>query len=355
MAQAADPMRAAYIYDKEVGSFHFGPNHPMKPHRVMLTHSLVHSYQLDRHFDVISPQIKPIAQFHPKDFLQNYTSLDNDCPSFPGISEYGMRVVSGTLNAARMLIGREYDVVINWAGGMHHAGKTRPSGFCYANDIVIGVMEMLNYYNKIMYIDVDIHHGDAVEEAFYFTDRVFTLSFHKYGDDFFPKTGSLCNIGEGRGYRHACNVPLKTGITDEYYQYVFEPVVERCVRKVRPDIIVLQCGADSIVGDRIGCFNLSIRGHGRCLEFVKAFGVPMLVLGGGGYTPRNVSRCWTYETSIVCNQHISDAIPEHDPYYMHYGPEYTMSPALPAKHKNQNTKELLETVMGFVFGVVDKI
>ncbi|KAL0265714.1 UNVERIFIED_CONTAM: hypothetical protein PYX00_011428 [Menopon gallinae] len=255
----------------------------MKPHRVMLTHSLVHSYRLDKHFDVFSPQIKPITQFHPEDLLKNYTSLDNDCPSFPGISEYSMRVVSGTLNAARMLVGREY------------------------------------------------------------------------GDGFFPKTGSLCNIGEGRGYRHACNVPLKAGITDECYQYVFEPVVERCIRRIRPDIIVLQCGADSIVGDRIGCFNLSIGGHGRCLEFVKSFGVPMLVLGGGGYTTGNVSRCWTYETSVVCGQHIQDAIPEHDPYYMHYGPEYTMSPALPTKHKNQNTKELLEAIMGFVFGVVDKI
>ncbi len=348
-------MRAAYIFDKEIGNFHFGPKHPMKPHRISLTHSLVHSFRLDQHFDVIEPQIKPIESFHTKDFLKNYISLDNDCPSFPGIEEYGMRIVSGTLNAARLLVGQEYDVVVNWGGGMHHARKSKPAGFCYANDIVIGIMEILKYCNKVMYIDIDIHHGDAVEEAFYFTERVFTLSFHKYGDDFFPKTGSLGNIGEGKGYRYACNVPLKTGITDDHYKYVFEPTVERCIRKIRPDAIVLQCGADSIVGDRIGCFNLSVKGHAQCLEFVKSFGIPMLVLGGGGYTPRNVSRCWTYETSLLCGQPIPEEIPREDVYYEHYGPEYVMNPTLPVKHKNQNTKDLLENIMGFVFSVVDKI
>ena len=349
------PMRAAYIFDGEVGNFHFGAKHPMKPHRISLTHSLIHSFGLDKHFDIISPQIKKIASFHPQNFLKNYVSLDNDCPSFPGIEEYGMRVVSGTLDAAKMLVGRDYEIVVNWGGGMHHARKNRPAGFCYANDIVIGIMEMLKYCNRVMYIDIDVHHGDAVEEAFYLTDRVFTLSFHKYGDDFFPKTGSLGNIGSERGLGYSCNIPLMTGITEEHYQYIFEPVVERCIRKVAPDFIVLQCGADSIIGDRLGCFSLSITGHGRCIEFVKNFGIPMLVLGGGGYTPRNVSKCWTYGTSILCGRKIPDEIPEHDVYYEHYGPEYVMNAEQPVKYKNQNTKEFLESIMGFVFGIVDKI
>lgn len=348
-------MRAAYIFDKEIGNFHFGPKHPMKPHRIALTHSLVRSYNLDRYFDIIDPQIKPILSYHPKNFLNNYTSLDNDCPSFPGIVEYGTRIVSGTLNAARLLIGREYDVVVNWGGGMHHAGKIRPSGFCYTNDIVIGIMDMLKYYDRVMYIDIDIHHGDAVEEAFYFTDKVFTLSFHKYGDNFFPKKGNLCSIGEGKGYRYSCNVPLKTGITDEHYRYIFEPIVEHCVRKIRPDIIVLQSGADSIAGDRLGCFNLSVKNHAKCLTFVKSFGIPTLVLGGGGYTPRNVSRCWAYETSAICGRTIPEEIPSEDPYYEHYGPEYVMDPVIQTKHRNHNTKELLETTMGFVFSVLDRM
>ncbi|KCZ75761.1 hypothetical protein H311_03255, partial [Anncaliia algerae PRA109] len=332
-------MRYAYIYDEEIGNFHFGSKHPMKPHRITFTHSLVHSYKLDNYYDIIEPELEPIKTFHKPDFLKNYVSIDNDCPTFPGIDEYGMRCVSGSLNAAKLLIAKEYDLVINWGGGMHHAGKSKPSGFCYANDIVISIIEMLKYYNKVMYIDIDIHHGDAVEEAFYYTNRVFTLSFHKYGDSFFPKTGALCNIGDKEGYRHSCNIPLKTGIEDAHYKYIFEPVVEATVKKFKPDIIVMQCGADSIKGDRIGCFNLSLAGHSECVNFVKRLNLPLLILGGGGYTPRNVSRCWTNETATLCGVSISDKIPESDPYFMHYGPDFLLNLVYPEKFINANSKE----------------
>lgn len=347
-------MRKAYIYDEEIGNFHFGAKHPMKPHRITFTHSLVHSYKLDTHFDIIEPEIEPIKSFHPPSFLKNYVSIDNDCPTFPGIDEYGMRCVSGTLNAAKLIIADEYDLVINWGGGMHHAGKTKPSGFCYANDIVISIIELLKYFNKVMYIDIDVHHGDAVEEAFYFTDRVFTLSLHKYGDYYFPKTGALCNIGDKNGYRYSCNIPLKTGIDDSHYKYIFEPVVENAIKKIRPQVIVMQCGADSIKGDRIGCFNLTLNGHAQCLSFVKKFNIPLIILGGGGYTPRNVSRCWTNETALLCDTDISDMIPSSDTFYSHYGPDYSLKPDHPMKYLNYNSKEFLEDIMGFVFQNLDK-
>lgn len=82
------------------------------------------------------------------------------------------------------------DIAINWAGGLHHAKKSEASGFCYVNDIVLGILELLRYYARVLYIDIDVHHGDGVEEAFYTTDRVMTVSFHKYGE-FFPGTGEL--------------------------------------------------------------------------------------------------------------------------------------------------------------------
>jgi histone deacetylase 1/2 len=115
------------------------------------------------------------------------------------------------------------DIAINWAGGLHHAKKSEASGFCYVNDIVLGILELLRYYARVLYIDIDVHHGDGVEEAFYTTDRVMTVSFHKYGE-FFPGTGELKDVGVQKGKYYSVNVPLRDGIDDESYQTTFEPV-----------------------------------------------------------------------------------------------------------------------------------
>jgi len=106
------------------------------------------------------------------------------------------------------------DICINWSGGLHHAKKSEASGFCYMNDIVLSILELLKYHARVLYIDIDIHHGDGVEEAFYTTDRVMTCSFHKYGD-FFPGTGDIEDIGDGNGKYYSVNFPLKDGIGDE--------------------------------------------------------------------------------------------------------------------------------------------
>ena len=98
---------------------------------------------------------------------------------------------------------------INWAGGLHHAKKTEASGFCYVNDIVISILVLLKYFLRVLYIDIDVHHGDGVEEAFYCTNRVMTVSFHQYGDDFFPGSGNIDSLGEGNGKNYAINIPLK--------------------------------------------------------------------------------------------------------------------------------------------------
>ena len=100
----------------------------------------------------------------------------------------------------------------------YHAKKCEASGFCYTNDIVLAILEMLKYYPRVLYLDVDVHHGDGVEEAFYLTDRVMTVSFHQYGEEFFPGTGSIDSVGEGKGKYYSVNVPLKVGIDDDTYQ-----------------------------------------------------------------------------------------------------------------------------------------
>lgn len=125
-------------------------------------------------------------------------------------------------------------ICVNWSGGLHHAKKAEASGFCYMNDIVLAILELLKYlllswiifrvYPRVMYIDIDIHHGDGVEEAFYLTDRVMTVSFHKYGN-YFPGTGNVSDVGLEKGKDYAVNIPLKDGMDDESYKRIFEPVL----------------------------------------------------------------------------------------------------------------------------------
>lgn len=149
---------------------------------------------------------------------------------------------------------------------------------------------------RVLYIDIDIHHGDGVEEAFYTTDRVMTVSFHKFGD-YFPGTGDVRDVGYADGKYYSLNVPLNDGIDDDSYQSMFKPIMEKVMEVFQPGAIVLQCGADSLSEDRLGCFNLSVKGHAECVRFMRSFNVPLLLVGGGGYTIRNVARCWCYEVS----------------------------------------------------------
>jgi len=238
------------------------------------------------------------------------------------------------------------DIAINWTGGLHHAKKSEASGFCYINDIVIGITELLKYHARVLYIDIDIHHGDGVQEAFNLTDRVMTVSLHKYGSYFFPGTGDMYDIGIGHGRYYSVNVPFREGMDDESYHNIFKPVIQCVIENYSPSVIVLQCGADSLGSDRLGCFNLSFDGHGECVKFVKNLGIPMLVLGGGGYTLRNVARCWANETAILVDRYddISNEIPDNSEYLEYFAPEFTLRPELPRRIENMNNKEYLASI-----------
>jgi histone deacetylase 1/2 len=216
------------------------------------------------------------------------------------------------------------DIAINWAGGLHHAKKREASGFCYVNDIVLCILELLRTFPRVLYIDIDVHHGDGVEEAFYTTDRVMTCSFHKFGD-FFPGTGCREDRGHGKGEGYAVNVPLKDGITDESYKSIFQPVISKVMEVFRPSAVVLQCGADSLAGDKLGGFNMTMHGHAECVRFLRQHDVPLVLLGGGGYTVKNVARAWTYETA--CALGVESEIDPHLPwsdYFDWFGPRYRL-------------------------------
>lgn len=379
-------MKVSYSFDKNVGNYHYGKNHPMKPHRSTVTNSLIHAYGLDKHMDILETDTIFEDSYHNEEKLFSNETYNDDCPHFPHLKEYCTKYTAGSLVAATSLIS--YDIAINWSGGMHHGKKNESSGFCYKNDIVIAIQRLLKYFDRILYIDVDIHHGDAVEEAFGFNERVLTCSFHKYGDGFFPGTGSLLSnsfslekittesseiaqnneteIGLGdynlqakqpfikKNIKNVINVPLRNGIDDWSYKYVFEPIINHVMKKFDPGVIVFQCGADSLGEDRLGCFNLSIQGHGSCVEHVRSFNKKMLVLGGGGYTLHNVARAWTYETSILVNQEIGGEIPP-GPYSEYFAPSNNLFPDFRKRYENENTKSYLDSISGYVHNVLDGV
>ncbi|KAJ3064974.1 histone deacetylase, partial [Rhizoclosmatium hyalinum] len=191
------------------------------------------------------------------------------------------------------------------------------------------------------YIDTDVHHGDGVEEAFFTTDRVMTVSFHKFGE-FFPGTGDVNDIGFGKGKHYSVNVPLNDGIDDDSYHGIFTTVMKEVMTRYRPGAVVLQLGADSLIGDRLGCFNLSMHGHGRSVSFMKSFGVPLILLGGGGYTIRNVAKAWCHETTLALGEEVPKEIPYHD-YFEGYGPTFLLD--IPASNmENLNSRKYLDQI-----------
>ncbi|TFK61034.1 histone deacetylase RPD3 [Pluteus cervinus] len=336
--------RVAYYYDPDVGAYTYGLGHPMKPHRIRVTHDLVSAYDMLGKMHVLRPKRstpEAMTSFHTDEyihFLNRVTPetaeeltyngtrflVGEDNPAFEGVFEFCSISAGGSICAAQRIASGAADIAINWAGGLHHAKKREASGFCYINDIVLGILELLRTYPRVLYIDIDCHHGDGVEEAFYTTDRVMTCSFHKFGE-YFPGTGTQEDKGRGKGKGYAVNVPLKDGLTDEAFRSVFEPVVARILEVFKPSAVVLQCGADSLAGDKLGCFNVTMHGHAHCVQFLRQQNIPLILLGGGGYTVKNVARVWTYETACALGieNDIDPNLPWNE-YFEWFGPRYRL-------------------------------
>lgn len=276
----------------------------MKPFRIVMAHNLIMKYGLYKKMKIYRPNRatqEDMYKFHADDyviFLRNINegfvlsnemkqltqrfsigTKENDCPIFKGVYDLAQISTGGSLAAAASISLENADIAINWAGGLHHAKKSEARGFCYINDIVLCILELLKFHKRVLYIDIDVHHGDGVEEAFFTTDRVMTVSFHRFGDDFFPGTGGFNDIGAGRGKYYSINVPLKAGLNDDDYERIFIPVMLKVMEVYEPSVIVLQCGADSLAGDRLGDFNLTLNGHGRCVEFMRRYNIPLILLG----------------------------------------------------------------------------
>ncbi|KAK6148316.1 hypothetical protein DH2020_019228 [Rehmannia glutinosa] len=150
------------------------------------------------------------------------------------------------------------------------------------------------------------------------------------------------DVGVAAGKYYALNVPLHDGLSDENFRSLFRPIIQKVMEVYQPDAVVLQCGADSLGGDRLGRFNLSVKGHADCLRFLRSYNVPLMVLGGGGYTIRNVARCWCYETAVAVDVEPDNKLPYND-YFEYFGPNYTLH-VEPGLMVNLNTKRDLEKI-----------
>ncbi|KAM4107403.1 hypothetical protein ACB094_04G141400 [Castanea mollissima] len=359
----AKKRRVSYFYEPSIGDYYYGQGHPMKPHRIRMAHNLIVHYSLHRRMEINRPfpaNPSDIRRFHSDDYVEFLASVTpetlsdhsfsrhlkrfnvgEDCPVFDGLFGFCQSSAGGSIGAAVKLNRGDADIALNWAGGLHHAKKSEASGFCYVNDIVLGILELLKVHRRVLYVDIDVHHGDGVEEAFYTTDRVMTVSFHKFGD-FFPGTGHIKDTGWGTGKNYALNVPLNDGMDDESFRGLFRPLIQKVMEVYQPDAVVLQCGADSLSGDRLGCFNLSVKGHADCLRFLRSFNVPLMVLGGGGYTIRNVARCWCYETAVAVGVEPDNKLPYNE-YYEYFGPDYTLH-VDPCNMENLNSPKDMEKI-----------
>ncbi|KAF5743738.1 Histone deacetylase 6 isoform 1 [Tripterygium wilfordii] len=359
----ATKRRVSYFYEPSIGDYYYGQGHPMKPHRIRMAHNLIVHYSLHRRMEINRPfpaGANDIRRFHTDEYVQFLQSVSpdaladpslnrsqkrfnvgEDCPVFDGLFNFCQASAGGSIGAAVKLNRGDADIALNWAGGLHHAKKSEASGFCYVNDIVLGILELLKVHRRVLYVDIDVHHGDGVEEAFYTTDRVMTVSFHKYGD-YFPGTGHIKDTGVGLGQNYALNAPLNDGMDDESFRSLFRPIINKVMEIYQPDVVVLQCGADSLAGDRLGLFNLSVKGHADCLRFLRSFNVPLMVLGGGGYTIRNVARCWCYETAVAVGVEPDNKLPYNE-YYEYFGPDYNLH-VVPSNMENLNAPEDMDRI-----------
>eukprot|EP01052_Picozoa_sp_SAG31_P047641 SAG31_NODE_9625_length_1249_cov_1.373913_1_plen_236_part_01 len=223
--------KVSYFYDPDIGNFYCGPKCPMKPHRLRMTHHLVAAYGLHHHMEVLRPcklDRAMLKSWHDEayiDYLGKHslgqavrtgTLTDEDrsfnlrddveSPTFDGVFDYSQLCAGGSIGAAQKICDGVADIAINWAGGLHHAKKGGAAGFCYVNDAVLAINELLRKtedgrrkkYTRVAYIDIDLHHGDGVEQAFSRFPNVMTVSFHKYDGKFYPGTGGPEDCFPGR-------------------------------------------------------------------------------------------------------------------------------------------------------------
>ena len=323
-------MKNCLIDPRELLRFDFGPMHPFKIYRLGLAYELMEAYGLtDREgVYILKPREATVEEakcFHSDGYLEVLRLADSgmwipnlfshglgpgDNPVFPGVYEWGTLVAGASIECAEELLVGRARAAFNISGGLHHAMPSRASGFCHINDPALAIHALLKEGKRVAYIDIDAHHGDGVQHAFYSTDRVLTISVHQSGHTIFPGTGFVDETGEGPGKGYAVNIPLLPGARDDAFVRVREEVIKPLLVAYDPDVIVTQLGADALLGDRIANLGMSLHEFERFAKFYRSLNKPWLGLGGGGYDVGNVTRAWTLVWGVMNGVELPDDIPE---------------------------------------------
>ena len=224
-----------------------------------------------------------------------------DTPLFKDMWNYLRLAAGGTMTAAELILRGEADIAFNPHGGFHHAHPDRASGFCYLNDAVLAAMTLRDAGKRVLILDVDAHHCDAVQNAFYDTDDVTVISLHESGKTLFPGTGFVEETGTGKGHGFTINVPLPVGTWDDIYRQTFRellPLIER----IAPDVLILEVGMDTLSGDPLAHLNLTNNVFPDLIDHLLALGMPILATGGGGYNVPDTARGWALCFGAFCGE-----------------------------------------------------
>jgi acetoin utilization protein AcuC len=223
-------------------------------------------------------------------------------PLFPGVFERAATAVGGSILAAELAL--EGRVAFHPAGGTHHGRRDRASGFCYFNDPVFAIGRLLEGgMSRALYVDLDAHHGDGVQAAFLDEPRVRVVSIHERGR--WPHSGAADDAGHG----YACNLPVPAGFNDSELEHLIESVVLPLAAAFVPEAVVVTCGTDALAGDPLSGMALSNVALWEAVERVIGDEGPAVVLGGGGYNPWTLARCWTGLWGRLRGRDIPDELP----------------------------------------------
>ena len=318
------------VWDEGFINYNLGPFHPLRPIRVKLTYELAKEKGVLEQDSVklIHPTTASrdqILLFHEDAYIrlvENYSKkgsglLDaGDTPAFKGCYEATALVVGASIAGADAIMSGTYSHAFNPSGGLHHAHPERASGFCIFNDPAVVINYLKSKYNvkRLVYLDIDAHHGDGVMYGFYDDPAVLDIDFHESGHYLFPGTGFPDEIGKGDAAGLKLNIPLPPATGDEAYLEGFQKVVPAVLREYKPEIILVQCGADGHQDDRLAHLRMTTNMYSEVIGTVHQLAHELckgrlLLFGGGGYTLANVPRVWTVAFSTLAAVKLNNQIP----------------------------------------------
>ncbi|MFF1815921.1 acetoin utilization protein AcuC [Kribbella sp. NPDC058245] len=324
---------ARLVYEDALTGYDFGRGHPMSPVRVQLTIRLARELGILDHLPIVPAPVASdnlLRTVHTAEYVDavKRASEHPDVPdlehglgsddtyNFAGMHAVSAQIAGASVEAARSVWEGEVLHAANIAGGLHHAMPNRASGFCVYNDPAIAIQWLLDHgAERVAYVDVDVHHGDGVQEVFYNDPRVLTVSLHESPTTLFPGTGGSGEIGGPNAQGSAVNVPLPPGTGDAGWLRAFHAIVPDVVRAFRPSILVTQHGCDSHVEDPLAHLTKTVDGqraaylalHDLAHEVTDG---KWVATGGGGYAIIDVvPRAWSHLLAIVAGKPVDPQTP----------------------------------------------